>query len=359
MNILYINRDMDFGGLENCILKLCKLFNTGNNKIVVASTGGELVKNLATMNITHYTIKSTESKTPTIILQNLIKIYTIITHEKIDIIHSHHRMTSLLAKAIVKITKTRLLHTQHLCIDDKFRLTHLSLNNIKIIAVSNAAKRILIEKVALKKSNITTIYNTIETECHNNPVDNKLLALKEKGFFIAAQISRMFDYKGVYDFIAIAKSTSLENNNIKFVLIGDGPELKNIREIIKSENLEELIYILGVKSNIIDHLKHIDLLLLCSYIEGLPLAPLEAFSQGIPVIATNIDGTNEEIINEYNGYLVNIKDVEGFKNKILDLYKDKAKYLSMQKNCKETFNSNFNQEKYFKSHLKLYKELLN
>ena len=324
MNILYINRGMGLGGVEKCIVQLSKVFNN-SNKIIVASMGGELTQELKKLNIKHYNIINTDSKNPLNILKNLITIYKIVKRENIDIIHSHHRMTTLLAKAISKFTKVKVIHTQHLCIEDKFKLTNLALKNIQTITVSEAAKRILIEKANLEEKNITTIYNTIETNCNNKIVDNRLLNLKEKGYFVVAQVSRIVDYKGIYDFIEVAKKTGLENEKIKFVLLGDGPELNNIKEIVKKENLENCIYLLGSKDNIIEHLKYIDLLLLCSYIEGLPLTPLEAFSQGVPVIATNIDGTNEEIENGYNGYLVETKDVEAFKEKILKLYEDKAK----------------------------------
>lgn len=324
MNILYLNRGMGLGGVEKCIIQLCKLFN-GNNKVIVASMGGELTKDLEKMGVKHYNILNTDSKNPDVILNNLMTIYKIVKKENIDIIHSHHRMTTLLAKLISKITKVKVIHTQHLCIEDKFKLTNVSLKGIKTITVSEAAKRILIEKAGLEERNIKTIYNTVETEHDSKEVDDKLLELKKKGYFIAAQVSRIVDYKGVYDFISIAKSTALENEKIKFVLIGDGPELSNIKELIRKEQLEDYIYPLGAKDNIIEYLKYIDVLLLCSYIEGLPLTPLEAFSQGVPVVATNIDGTNEEIENGYNGYLVEAKDIESFKEKYLN-------YMKMKKN---------------------------
>ncbi len=357
MNILYINRGMGLGGVEKCILQLTKEFKE-ENKIIVASMGGELTEELKKLDIKHYNIMNTDSKNPFNILKNLLIIYKIVKGEAIDIIHSHHRMTTLLSKAMLKFTKTKLIHTQHLCIEDKFKLTNFALKNIKIITVSEAAKKILIEKANLKGKNMTTIYNTIETKNTNKIVDSRLLSLKEQGYFIVAQISRLVDYKGIYDFIEVAKRTALENKKIKFVLLGDGPELKNIKEVIKKENLEDFIYLLGPKDNVIEHLKYIDILLLCSYIEGLPLTPLEAFSKGVPVIATNIDGTNEEIEDGYNGYLVEMKDVETFKEKILKLYNDKVGYNCMKSNCIETFNIKFNNKIYYDAHLKAYKELL-
>lgn len=357
LNILFLNNEMTIGGVAKCILKLSKELQH-NNKIFIASKeGGALLPEFKKIGIDNYPIRDVVSKSPHNVILNVIKLIEIVKEQKIDIIHSHHRMTTLLAKAVSNFTKVKVIHTQHLCIEDKFKLTKVALSNIKIITVSEAAKRILIQKSKLKGDHITTIYNTIETQCENKIVDPELLKLKKNGSFIVAQVSRIIDYKGVYDFVEVAKETNKIVKNIKFVLFGDGPELINIRELVKREKLEDVIYLLGSKNNIIEHLKYVDLLLLCSYIEGLPLAPLEAFSQGVPVVATNIDGTNEEIENGYNGYLVEMKDIEAFKERILKIYNDKTLLSHLKENAAKKYEEFFNTDVYIRKHVENYSKL--
>lgn len=353
MKILYLNNVMSVGGVTKCILKLCKEINE-DVEVVVASHGGALLEEFTSRGIKHYEINDVNDKNPMNIIKNIKRLCNIVKSEKIDIIHSHHRMTTLLSKIVSKIVNVKVIHTQHLCIEDKFKLTKLALNNVKTITVSDAAKRILIEKSGLDEKNIITIYNTIETENDNKEVDQNLLQLKEKGHFIVAQVSRAIDYKGVYDFINVAKESVKENDNLRFVFIGDGPEFKNMEKYIVEENLQEYVYLLGSKNNVIEHLKYIDVLLLCSYIEGLPLAPLEAFSQGIPVIATNIDGTNEEIKDGYNGFLVNMKDIDAFKNNILKIFNDKNLQNKLKENATKTYYDNFNEFIYKSRHEDIY-----
>ena len=355
MNILYINNSMHLGGDNKCILKLCKELKD-EYKIVIASNGGILESEFINLGIKHYYINNVVNKMPHTIISNVYKLIKIVKDENIDIIHSHHRMATLISKIVSKFTGVRVIHTQHLCIEDKFKFTNIALNNTQIIAVSNAAKRILEIKSGLNIDKITIIYNTIETEINNGIVDKKLIDLKEKGYFIVAQVSRVIDYKGVYDFVDIAKETIKENNNIRFVFIGDGPEQDNLKLYIKEKNLEEYIYMLGSKDNVIEHLKYVDLVLLCSYIEGLPLAPIEAFSQRIPVIATDIDGTNEEIIDGYNGYLVPAKDIEGFKQNILKIYKNPELLMKLKDNAYNIYMKNFNTKKYIDSHKEIYRQ---
>ena len=356
MRILYLNNVMTVGGVTKCILKLCKELKD-NNEIVVASHGGQLLDEFKSMGITHYEINDVENKHPINILSNIKKIINIVKHEEIEIIHSHHRMTTMIAKFVSKFTDVQVIHTQHLCIEDKFKLTKVALNNIQTITVSESAKRILETKSNLDGKNITTIYNTIEVENKNKSVDERLKQLKEAGYFIISQVSRVIDYKGVYDFVDIAEITVKENENIRFVFIGDGPEKDKLEEYIKQKKLQDYVFMLGSKDNVIEHLKYIDLLILCSYIEGLPLAPLEAFSQGIPVIATNIDGTNEEINDGQNGYLVNIKDIHRFKSYISKIYNDKKLLENLKDNSYKIYNEKFNNDIYIQKHIKLYKNL--
>lgn len=356
MNILYLNRGMGVGGVEKCIIQLAKLLKD-NNKIIVASKGGELEKELEKIGVKHYKILDTDSKNLASILKNLNIIYGIIKSEKIDVIHSHHRMTTLLAKIISKITKIPIIHTQHLCIEDKFKFTRIVLDNVATITVSNGAKKALVEKCGLDQNHIVTIYNTIDTDEENNNVDETLLKLKAEKKFIIAQVSRLVDYKGVYDFLKIAKCIGREESNIKFVLIGDGEEKENVKKFIQNNELYDIVYVLGSKDNVINQLRCVDLVLLCSYIEGLPLAPLEAFSQGIPVIGTNIPGTNEEIEDGINGYLVETKDINGFREKIMNIYNNKEQYILMKKKSREVFNEKFNKATYFESHLRQYNKV--
>lgn len=357
MNILYLNNVMSVGGVTKCILKLCKEMNE-DIQVIVASHGGALVDEFRSRGIKHYEINNVDNKTPINIIKNIKILCNIVKAEKIDIIHSHHRMTTLISKIVSKFTGVRVIHTQHLCIEDKFKLTNIALRNIQTITVSNAAKKILVDKSRLDESKIETIYNTIEAESNNKEIDKKLLELKEKGYFIIAQVSRAVDYKGVYDFINVARDAVKEDDNLRFVFIGDGPEFENMKKKVLEENLERFVYLLGSKNNVIEHLKYVDILLLCSYIEGLPLAPLEAFSQGVPVIATNIDGTNEEIIDNVNGFLVSPKDIEGFKLNILKIYKNENLLQSLKQNALGTYNDSFNVESYAKNHIELYKKYI-
>lgn len=355
MKILYLAHSMTTGGVQKCVLQLTKYLKDDYG-IIVASAYGELVKELNDMNIKHYKINDTDNKSLYNILMNILRIAKIVRKENIDIIHSHHRMTTFYAKIVAKILNVKIVHTQHLCIDDKYKMTSKVLKGIPVITVSNGAKEILIEKCGLDKDKITTIYNTIDEECKDKTTNKILTALKKENKFIVGQINRLVEYKGVYDFLMAAKIVleNKKNQNISFVIIGEGPEKDNMIKFVDENKLNDNIYILGKISNVIYQMQFIDLIVLSSYIEGLPLVPLEAFSQGIPVIGTNIPGTNEEIVNGFNGYLVEKGNYNEIAEKIVKLYSDRNQLEEMKVNSKEVFENYFNKSNYIKKHLELY-----
>ena len=355
MNILYINNSLHLGGDTKCIFKLCKEIKN-KNKVVVASSGGILLKDFLNLGIKHYKIKDPKIFNIFSIILNISKIKKIVRDENIQLIHSHHRLTTFISKIVSYSTGVKLVHTQHVCINDKFFLTRLALRNIDVISVSDGAKKILVKNARLDRSKITTIYNSVELENENKIVDSTLVD-KKRRYFTIAQVGRLVQNKGIYDFVNIAKEVKKTNENIRFFLIGDGEEHGRLKSYIKKNNLEDYVYMLGNKDNVIEHLKYVDLVLLCSYIEGLPLAPIEAFSQRIPVIASSIPGTSEEIVNGINGYLVSAKDIEGFAKRINEVYEDKELYKSLKRGAYRTFIMNFTSEKYINSHLKFYKKI--
>ena len=353
MNILYLNNSMHLGGDNKCILKLCKELR-GEHQLYLAGRDGVMRSDFEALGVKTYFLKDVTNKRPDIISHNVKKIIEIVKTEKIDVIHSHHRMCALTAKLAARFVKVKVIHTQHLCIEDKFMVTNLALRNLPIITVSEAAKNILVTKSKLNPKRITTIYNAIETEITNNEVDPILEDLKAKGHFIVGQVSRVIHYKGIYDFVEVAKKTVALNSNIRFVFMGDGPEFTQLQACIQEHELGEYVYLLGSKTNVLKQLEYLDLLILCSYIEGLPLAPLEAFSKGIPVVATNIDGTNEEIIDGYNGYLLPKKDTSGFADRIVKLATDDALLTQMSEQAKTIYHEKFDVKQYVDNYLKAY-----
>lgn len=357
MNILYLNNQMTIGGVAKCILKLSKELSTDNRIFILSKEYGALLPEFEKIGIKNIPIIDVKSKVPHNIILNVIKIANIVRKEKIDIIHSHHRMTTLLAKLVSKITHVKVIHTQHAIIKDKRILTKLSLRNTFVIAVSNAIRENLINSYKLSSDMIETIYNGIDDEKSNMEIDERILKYKSEGYFLIGCISRITQNKGIEIFIDAAKKICKDNKKIRFIVIGDGEKRLELEKYCKETQINNIDF-LGFRLNIIDYISKLDLIVQPSYSEGLGLTAIEALSQSKPVIASNIPGLNEVIIDDYNGKLFPAGDSKKLMRNIYYIYLNELKYNTMCNNAFEYYKNNFEDSKYYLKHKKVYKKIL-
>lgn len=122
----------------------------------------------------------------------------------------------------------------------------------------------------------------------------------------------------------------------QIIIIGSGPERRNLEKQIYKLNLSNQVHLLGQKnkSEIFDYLKSSDAFILPSRHENFSVSVLEAMSCGNPVIAT-ICGGIKECINSSNGLLVGVDDEAQLTKALDDMYFNISKYdrAEIRKNC--------------------------
>lgn len=147
------------------------------------------------------------------------------------------------------------------------------------------------------------------------------------------------------------------NKNIRFVLAGDGPERTQAEQWIAA-NADFSNYVGEVQSAATNVIPGLDLLILTSKNEGMPMVILEAFACGKPVIASCVGGIPEIIKDGVNGYLVDKEmDADAISHKINTLVNSPVIYAQMSRNALETFNTHFSIESCGQSYLSLFRKL--
>ena len=107
--------------------------------------------------------------------------------------------------------------------------------------------------------------------------------------------------------------------NAVFGLVGDGRDRPKLEAMARSLGVSDRVRFLGRRSDVGDLLAVADLFVLPSLYEGLPLSVLEAMSLGVPVIASRIGGTDEAVVNDETGLLVDPGDSRGLATAIRSL----------------------------------------
>ena len=103
--------------------------------------------------------------------------------------------------------------------------------------------------------------------------------------------------------------------------------------------------------------RRMDIFVMPSYFEGLPISLLESMSYGIVPVVTPVGSIPQVVTNGLNGLLVNVKEVEGIVDVVKRLSKDRRQLLHLGQAARETIVSNFSKEKYIGNLNEIYKSL--
>lgn len=301
-NILFFTRTMELGGTENVILQLCEIFKPLVNKIVVCSCGGVNEANLKDMGIKHYTIPDIEKKSPSVFRKVRKTLKEIFRTENITVVHTHHRMAAFYTQLLGIKKKVTMINTSHSTFYDKRMLTHIAFNGFHMIACGKGVKNSLVEGLGFNPNRITVICNGVKKDDGERTPILEIEKARKQGKHIFAVIGRLSEEKGV---VCLMKAIPLlKTDKVCCVVAGTGPDEKKIKNLTVELGIANKVVFLGFRRDVANILSQVDFVVQPSFQEGLPLVPIEAFSEGKTVIGTEIAGTSEIVINNENGLLV-------------------------------------------------------
>lgn len=344
--ILYLTRTMGIGGTEKVIMQLCNNFNSKFEKVIVCSCGGVHEDELEKKKIKHYKISDMDDKNIINIIKNIKIIIDIIKQENINIVHTHHRMAAFYMSIIKLFVNVKFIHTAHNTFTDKKILTRLALGKAEVVAVGNKVKENLCHFYGIVESKVTVIYNGIEENLE--PIRNveEISKYIEKGYYTVGNIGRLSEQKGMEYYIKSIPDILKINNKIIFYIIGEGDKKNELLKLVSNLNIQENVKFLGYRDDVINIMKQLDLIVLSSLWEGLPLTPIEAFSVRKTIIATAVDGTSEIVINNYNGKLIRPKSSKDISESVIELFFNSNQKSRFEINAYKMFKDKFSIERF-------------
>lgn len=352
MKVLHVSRTMGYGGAEKVVYQLCK--DNHDVEQLVVSCGGRYVPELEKLGIRHFMIPDMDKKNIWLMLKTLIVLSNIIKRERIDVIHTHHRMAAFYARIVSTFHRCKCVYTAHNVFYGKRFLLRFALKHSKVVAVGDGVKKNLIEEYQLIGDEITVIHNSVRNHvigCGNILLEN---LRKDKENVLAGTICRLTRQKGVDIFIKAVKETQERVPNLIGIIIGDGEERTNLENLVNELKLENIIHFLGYQPDALSIINQLDFVVLSSRWEGLPLTPIEVFSQGKTIIVSDIPGNNEVVSDNYNGLLFEKDNIQELSSKIVELCQNKEKRKELEGNAKNTYNEDYSYEKFIKAYNDVY-----
>lgn len=171
----------------------------------------------------------------------------------------------------------------------------------KIITPSESAAKFV---KLLTNRDATVIYRGMPFAKIDAILPNYRLKEKYSGKIIVTFVGRLFFGKGVVHLLETARD--LERDDVVFLILGDGPEMKNLRTFVKENNLHGKVVFLGsvTYDKVIGILKVSDICVNPSYNEGLPTSVLEAGICQTTILATRVGGTPEIVTDQQSALLI-------------------------------------------------------
>lgn len=170
-------------------------------------------------------------------------------------------------------------------------------------------------------------------------------------------LSTLNEYKGFQFFLEAATICSKKTNDIMFYAIGKNDMSFDIESKSSYLGLDNNFRYLGEDYDAADkYLPNMDLLILPSQMEGLPMSLIEAQAYGIPILATEVGGIPEILKDGYNGYFIkrNGDDIADKITKCSDI----GNYIKLSQNSKNLYMQNFTAEKMFSNYENFINETL-
>lgn len=165
--------------------------------------------------------------------------------------------------------------------------------------------------------------------------------------------------KGVGDLIQAIQLIKNEVDNVKLYIGGDGPYMKNLKELVQELELNRYVNFLGLLNDVekFSYMKSIDIFVLPSYWESSPIVLYEAMACGKPIIATNVGGNPFAVTNGVNGLLVKPNEPQHIAEHLIHLINDKNLLQKMGQESKKR-SQDFDWEKIAQQTRDLYLDIM-
>ena len=348
MNILYITKYFppEYGGIETLSKNICDFFYKKNKKIEVICFSKKKTHISKIHNYKVFFFKPIFNLFSTPISLSIV-FYIIKNHKKYDCIHVH-TPNPLIELALIFLPIKKLIVSWGSDIINQkilkffFKPIQFCLlkKSKKIISLSNSYLNYSQDLKKFKKK-IVIIPPIIKTFSHKSKV-------KKIKIINILMIGRLVDYKG-YNIAIEAINFLPKNYNLN--IIGSGKNKKNILSQITNLKLNKRIKLLDKANDTVKekYLKKSSIFLMCSTsrAESFGISILEAISNSLPLIISNVKGSgmNDMIIDKFNGYKFKNASSKDCAKKIIKLCETESKLNLFSKNSLKIFKNKFNKRK--------------
>jgi len=277
-----------------------------------------------------------------------------------DLLHAHTFKAGFLGRFVAKQLNIPAIYTVHMwpfgraAVPWSWRIAAPVCERMaarwcdKIISVSELGVRDAAEFRIGKRAQVVPILNGIPDHPARARLDH------DKGLS-CTMVARFTHFK---DHPLLLRAFARVPGEFRLKLVGDGETLDAARQMAEDLGIRERVEFKGSRADVPEILERTDVFVLASKTETLPISILEAMRAGLPVIASDVGGVSEEVVDGETGILVAPGSVEELSAAISRMMADKALRIAMGSSGRKRFEQHFRAEKMIEKTEAVYAQVL-
>lgn len=348
LKVAVVVEDFSIGGAQRVVSEIVKNIDQHEAQLLVLCLENRKDTEMALAVERVATVKYLNIKGKNLI-KNYHKVSTELNRFEPDVVHAHlvGQLYSVPWGLIHNIPVIITAHTK----PEKAFIKKIE----RLIRFGVKRKKIYI--VSVSKGNLEQVKRYFEADdkqccCINNGIDINQFFRRDHDKFTFINVARQDANKNQIAIVRCFEKLYAQDQNIRLMLIGDGPSHDMLVSEVKQRNLVGVIYLPGAMSNVADLYSVSDVYVQSSYREAMPMSVLEALATGLPIISTDVGGL-KDVVNG-NGWLIPV----GAESELYSSMK-KAKELSQMEinqmiDKSIEFSRKYSSENMAKEYLNLY-----
>jgi len=364
-SLLFLTTGLAYGGAETQVVRLATRLKLRGWEVSVVSLmpPKAYVEDLEAAGIPVFSL-GIRRKLPD--PRPVLRLARIIRKWQPDVVHSHMVHANLLARIVRPLAPFPILVCTAHSIDEGGRLREVLYRLTDLFCdlttqVSQAGLERYVHVGAVPRHKIRYIPNGVDTERFKPNLEDRLKVRKELGVdgFVWLAVGRFDPQKDYPNMVQAFARVVHKHSNAILLIVGDGPLRETMENMARELGAEKYVKFLGIRRDIPQLMNAADAYVMSSSWEGMPNVLLEASATGLPIVATDVGGNREVVLDGITGFLVPPRNPEALAEamlRMMDLPEEKRR--EMGKAARKHVEDNFSLNRVVDMWEALYKELL-
>jgi len=318
MHVLMLRPQCELGGVSNHLVLLVSGLRQRGHNVMMATTGGSMAPRVAAAGASLLIVPELYPSRLSGMLRAVLRLSVLVRVSTVEVLHSHHRFTTVVGGFVARLTGRPLVVTVHEFKTNWARLASFWTSD-SVIVPSNALRDHLVSFHNIPAGQITVVPNAIALPETPMPWSRAGRRPPMIGY-----IGRLSEEKGARYFVESLPLIRQAVPDLQAIVVGDGSEHGLIRSLAQKLGLDPDKLLLGSRDDVLALMSKLDLVVVPSVAESFSLVALEAMHLGLPVVATRVGGLVDLVRDGETGRLVEPRNPVALATAVIELLGDPA-----------------------------------